>query len=52
MKGWSIMDIPKIFWKFFDLYRRKMITLVEYEELTGMDSKEIKTYLDFVAENQ
>ena len=29
-------DPPKAFWKYYDLYRRKQITLDEYAVMTGL----------------
>lgn len=46
------MDIPKIFWKYFDWYRRKLITLSEYENLTGIDKEKLQEYLAHIAQNQ
>ena len=38
-------DIPKIFWKYFDLYRRKKITLAQYSENTGLSIAAIEEFL-------
>lgn len=38
-------DIPKVFWKYFDLYRRKKITLYQYSESTGLSIPDIKKFL-------
>lgn len=41
----AINDIPKIFWKYFDLYRRKKITLYQYSESTGLSIHDIEKFL-------
>lgn len=46
------MDIPKIFWKYYDLYRRKLITLTEYAELAGIEIEMLNEYLASVVANQ
>lgn len=38
-------SIPKIFWKYFDLYRRKKITLYQYSESTGLPIHDIEKFL-------
>jgi len=40
--------IPKIFWKYYDLFRRQKITLREYAYKTGLSTSEILKYYDFV----
>lgn len=45
-------DIPKIFWKYFDLYRRKKITLAQYVEMTGLTHLEIRTFLNTIDEKK
>jgi len=42
------MDFPKIFWKYFDLYRRKKLTLDRYAELTGIPKKDLRLYLELI----
>ena len=46
------MIVPKIFWKYFDWYRRKIITLSQYERLTGINKELLVKYLAYIAENQ
>lgn len=41
---------PKVFWKYYDLYRRKQITLNDYVVKTGLELPAICYYLDAVAE--
>lgn len=38
-------EIPKIFWRFFDLYRRKEITLAQYSEKTSLSIPTLKKFL-------
>lgn len=38
-------DIPKIFWKYFDLYHRNKITLAQYSENTGLPIPTIEGFL-------
>lgn len=42
---------PKIFWKYYDLYRRKKISLHEYAIATGLSAFVIRHYLHDVVEN-
>ena len=39
------MAIPKSFWKYYDLYRRKKITMEEFSQRTGLTKTEIEAYL-------
>ena len=39
------MVIPKIFWAFYDLFRRKQITLREFSQKSGLPQEEIVRYL-------
>ena len=41
-------DIPKIFWKYYDLYRRKIITIKQFSELSNLSIKQIKTFLQIL----
>lgn len=45
-------DIPKVFWKYFDLYRRKKITLNQYSENTGLSIPVIEEFLRETAEKR
>jgi hypothetical protein len=38
-------DPPKIFWKYYDLFRRKQITLEQFSSLSHLSKKEITTFL-------
>ena len=46
----NVSDIPKIFWKYFDLYRRKKITLEQYIKNTGIKLSEVKSFLKVITE--
>ena len=39
------IDPPKVFWKYYDLYRRKRISLSEYAAATGLSAFEIRHHL-------
>lgn len=39
------MDIPKIFWAYYDLFRRKQITLAQFSEKSGLSMEEITRIL-------
>ena len=45
------MDIPKIFWAFYDQFRRKQITLSQFSEKTKMTKVEIIRILNEIAKN-
>lgn len=47
----EISEPPKIFWKYYDLYRRKKISLNEYAAATGLSALTIRRFLKDVAEN-
>lgn len=38
-------DIPNIFWKYYDLFRRNQISIRKYSELTGIRTQTIVKYL-------
>ncbi len=42
------VDIPKVFWKYYDLYRRKIITLEEYSEKTHISREMLIYYLSII----
>lgn len=37
--------IPNAFWAFYDLYRRKIITLDEFAKKTNIDKKLLQVFL-------
>ncbi len=39
------VEIPKVFWKYYDLYRRKEISLYEYSEKAELSQEEILHFL-------
>jgi len=45
------MDIPKIFWAFYDLYRRKQLTLTQFSEQTNLPKEEIARILEEISKN-
>lgn len=44
------VDPPKVFWKYYDLYRRKRISLSEYAAATGLSAFAIRHFLKNVVE--
>lgn len=42
------MEIPKIFWKYYDLFRRKLITLEEFSEKTSLQVGVLVFYLESI----
>ena len=46
----EISEPPKVFWKYYDLYRRKRISLSEYVAATGLSAFTIRHFLKIVAE--
>ena len=43
-----VMDIPKVFWRYYDLYRRDEISLEEYSLKSDLSEDEILHYLSVV----
>lgn len=41
----SCLEIPNIFWKYYDLFRRKKITLDEFCALTSLTKEQIEAFL-------
>lgn len=44
------LEPPKVFWKYYDLYRRKRISLSEYAAATGLSAFAIRRFLKNVVE--
>ena len=44
------LEPPKVFWKYYDLYRRKRISLSEYAAATGLSAFVIQRFLKNVVE--
>ena len=44
------LEPPKVFWKYYDLYRRKRISLSEYAAATGLSAFAIQHFLKNVVE--
>ncbi len=40
-----VSDIPKVFWKYYDLYRRNQISLEEFSIKADLTKDEILYYL-------
>lgn len=43
-----VLDIPKVFWQYYDLYRREEISLEEYSQKSDLPEDEILHYLSVV----
>lgn len=41
-------EIPKIFWKYYDLYRRNKIQIKEFSEKTTLSVEAIMKYLNCI----
>ena len=39
------VEPPKAFWKFYDLYRRKQISLQQFSQLSGLSLHEVQVFL-------
>ncbi|SBV99715.1 conserved hypothetical protein [uncultured Eubacteriales bacterium] len=39
------LEVPKVFWKYYDKYRRNEISLSEFSKRTGLSITKIKVYL-------
>ena len=48
----EVTEPPKIFWKYYDLYRRKRMSLSEYAAVTGLSTFEIRHYLMDIVEKE
>ncbi len=48
MQNKQIKNIPKIFWKYYDLYRRKKITIFEFSEQSKLKTTELYRYLKLI----
>lgn len=46
------LEPPKVFWKYYDLYRRKRISLSEYAAATGLSAFAIRHFLKNVVEKR
>ena len=45
------MDVPKIFWAFYDLFRRKQLTLTQFSEKTELPKEEITRILKEISKS-
>lgn len=46
------MIIPKIFWKYYDLFRRKQITLSQFSQETKLSEKELLRLLQEIIKKE
>lgn len=46
------MNIPKIFWAYYDLFRRKQLTFDQFSERTGLSIEEITRILKEISKNE
>ena len=44
----TVMDVPKAFWQYYDLYRRDEISLAQYSAHAGLREDEILRYLSII----
>ncbi|HWR23777.1 MAG TPA: hypothetical protein VN366_09935 [Feifaniaceae bacterium] len=49
MKSASI-EPPPVFWKYYDLYSRNIITLLEFSKMPGLSAESLLLYLDMQSE--
>ncbi len=40
------MEVPNVFWKYYDLFRRKKITLLEFSQLSELQTTQITYFLE------
>ena len=40
--------IPKMFWKYYDLYRRQLITMEEFAQKSGIEKDAILFYVSSI----
>jgi len=45
-----MIEIPMIFWKYYDQYRRKLISIDVFSTLTKLSKKELRRYLREIME--
>lgn len=50
MNSTESVKIPNVFWKFFDLYRRKVISIEDFSLNSGLSVSELQMFLDLVAQ--
>lgn len=46
------MEIPKIFWRYYDLFRRKKLSLTQFSEKTGLNKRSLRLFLKEISESQ
>lgn len=42
-------NIPKIFWKYYDQYRRKQISVDEFSQITNIKKSLLRLYLSEIS---
>ena len=45
------MDIPKIFWAYYDLFRRKLISIDDFSKETNLSKETIDHFLEEISKN-
>lgn len=50
MNSAESVKIPNVFWKFFDLYRRKVISLENFSLNSGLSVSELQKFLDLITQ--
>ena len=50
MSSTESVKMPNVFWKFFDLYRRKVITIEEFSLNSGLSISELQMFLDLITQ--
>ncbi len=48
MRSKKDVEIPNIFWKYYDLYRRGKMTIEEFSRQSGLSVTNLKLYLSFI----
>lgn len=46
------MDIPKIFWAYYDLFRRKLISIDDFSRKTKLSKDTIEHFLKEISKNE
>lgn len=46
-----MIEIPKTFWKYYDLYRRNKITLLEFSSLACLSIADIQLFLEEITKD-
>ena len=46
------MIIPKVFWKYYDLFRRKQITLSQFSKETALSEEQLLRFLQEIIKKE